>query len=234
MSAVVTAARAPRRRFLTHGALETVFGVAYVGLMTNLLLLVGSLPFVVLLVTTDPTRSWLLLALAAPFAFPTLTAVCAVYRAFSQEGSTTVVRTFAAAWRAGFRRSLAVGAVVVGALVVLGVDVRAVWGMQVGAVAIPVLAVLIALVVATVPVLVVVAAERPDLRLRDVLRVAPYLALRRWYLTALSLFSAGLLFALFAAQPAVAIGLAAAPLLYVVWANGRFAVERLPGSAEAA
>ena len=71
----------------------------------------------------------------------------------------------------------------------------------------------------------VLLAARPDARLRDLLRVGLFLSVRRWYLTAFSVVVLGLGLTLFAAKPALALGLAAAPLLYVVWANTRFAAR---------
>ena len=62
-----------------------------------------------------------------------------------------------------------------------------------------------------------------------------FLAVRRWYLTLASLFVLALLLTLLTAKPALAIGLAAAPLLYVVWANGRYSLRPvLPAAEEAA
>jgi hypothetical protein len=115
--------------------------------------------------------------------------------------------------------------------VVLGVDIRAAWGRPVGAVAIPVLAVGMVLVVAASLLALVVIAERPRVRLRDALRACLYLGVRYWYLTLLSLVMLGLLEALLANRPAIALGLAASPLLYVVWANSRFTLRAALGPA---
>jgi hypothetical protein len=67
--------------------------------------------------------------------------------------------------------------------------------------------------------------ERPTVRLRDVLKASLYLAIRRWYLTLLSLLVLVLLVEVVAAKPAIGLGLVAAPLLYVVWANSRFTLR---------
>jgi uncharacterized membrane protein YesL len=209
---------------VSHDTYNQVFGTVYVALMTNLMLVLGCLPFVVGLVVTDPTRSWPLLAVVAPLCAPAVCAAFVVFAAFSADGTTSVVRTFAAAWRSVARRALAIGACVSGALVVLGVDARAVWPSRLGAVAIPVLAILAVLDVATGMLALVAVVERPRARVRDLLRAALYLGVRRWYLTAVSLLVLALLVALVAARPALGFGLAAAPLLYVVWANSRYAL----------
>jgi len=208
-----------------HETFIHVFDTAYVVLMTNLLLVIAGLPFVVGLIATDPARSWPLLALVAPLSAPALGAAFAVFAGFSADGTTTVVRTFAAAWRSLFGRATTIGALTVAALVVLGVDGRAVWPSPLGAVAVPVLVTLAVLVVSTATLALVGVVERPRARVRDLLRAGLYLAVRRWYLTAVSLFVLGLLVALVAARPAVGLGLAAAPLLYVVWANSRYALS---------
>lgn len=210
---------------ITHETYGQVFGTVYLALMTNLLLVVSGLPFVLTLVSTDPVRAWPVLAVLAPLAAPGVTAAFCVYRAFSAEGTVRVARTFVRAWRATFRRAFTVGAMVSAALVVLGVDVRATWTTTVGAVAIPVFVGLGVLAFAVGVVGLVAVAERPDARLRDLLKASLYLAVRRWYLTAVSLTTLGVLAGIVAARPAIGFGLAAAPLLYVVWANSQFALR---------
>jgi uncharacterized membrane protein YesL len=210
---------------VSHDTYNQVFATVYVALMTNLLLVVACLPFVVGLVATDPTRSWPLLALVTPPCAAALAAAFAVFARFSAEGSTAVVRTFATAWRASLRRALSIGALATAGLIVLGVDARVVWPNRLGALAIPVIATLAVLVVATATLALVGVAERPGARVRDLLGAALYLAVRRWYLTVVSLLVLGLLVALVAARPALGLGLAAAPLLYVVWANSRYALR---------
>jgi uncharacterized membrane protein YesL len=204
--------------------LGALFETVYLGLMTNLLLVVAGSPLVAGVLTTDPGRSWPLLALVAPICTPGLCAAFAVLSGFTANGSVEVVRTFVRAWRATFRRATALGTVTTAGLVVLGVDLRAAWGRPAGALAVPVLAMaMLLLVVAVLPATVLIA-ETPSVRLRDALRAGLYLAVRRWYLTALSLAVLVLFETLLASRPAIALGLAATPLLYVVWANSRFTV----------
>lgn len=214
-----------------HEMFAAIFDMVYVGLMTNILLAVGGLPLVVGLLTTDPARSWPALALVTPLCAPALCAAFAVLSSYSGTRSTTVVRTYTRAWRASWRRATQLGAGATAALVVFGVDIRAAWGHTVGAVAIPVLVVLMVLVAATALLTLVVIAEQPRVRLRTALRACLYLAVRRCYLTALSLVVLALLYAFFATRPALALGLAAAPLLYVVWANSRFTLQATLGPA---
>ncbi|MFI7543567.1 hypothetical protein [Actinoplanes sp. NPDC049599] len=207
---------------------ETIFNLVHLALLTNLLLVCACLPMIVALLTTDPGRSWPLLALLAPGCAPGLCATFAVLAAFTADRSTPVATTFLRAWRATFRRAFALGALTCAALVVLGVDARAAWGRPIGAAVIPVLLTGMTLIVATALLVTVVLAEQPAVRLRDAGRVCLYLAVRRWYLTVVSLAVLALLHALLASRPALALGLAATPMLYVVWANSRFTLEPSP------
>lgn len=216
------------RRWISHDTLGTLLDTVYRALVVNVLLVVGNLPFTVVLVATDLTRTWPLLVALSPLSFPTLVGVCAVFA----DRHADVLRTFGRSWRASLGRSLALGALVTALLTVLVVDVRALFGSTAGAVAIPVLAVAALLVAAACPHAVAVLAQAPDARLRDVLFWSAYLALRRWYLTAASLVVLGLLAAFVLSRPALGLGLAASPLLYAVWANCRHTLR--PAFAEPA
>lgn len=214
-------------RWISHDTLGTVLGTVYRALMTNLLLIAGNLPFTMVLVATDLSRTWPLLVVLAPLSFPTLVGVCAVFA--DRHGD--LLRTFGRAWRASLGRALGLGALFTGVLTVLVVDVRVLFGSTAGAVAIPVLAVAALLVAAACPHAVTALTQAPRARLRDLLVWSAYLALRRWYLTAASLVVLGLLAGFVVSRPALGLGLAASPLLYAVWANCRHALR--PAFAEA-
>lgn len=219
---------------MKNETLDTVFDMVYVALMTNLMLAVSCLPLIAWLVTCDPARSWPLIVFMGPVCAPGVCATFAVLAAFTGEHRTTVaqsgvVRTFATAWRASLRRAAALGILAAAALVVLAVDVRAAWGRPVGAAAIPLLVTAMVLVASTSLLALVVLAERPTVRLRHALRAGLYLGLRHWYLTAFSLAVLAVFESLVASRPAIALGLAAAPLLYVVWANSRFTLREALG-----
>jgi uncharacterized membrane protein YesL len=214
---------------IKHETVGALFDLVYLTLMTNFLLAAGCVPLVAGLLVTDPVRSWPLLALAAPLCAPAVCAAFAVLADYSGTRSTAVVRTFARAWRVTWRRAVNLGALATGAVVILGVDIRAAWGRPVGAAAIPVLGVLMVLVAATTLLALVILAERPAVRVRDAARASVYLAVRHWYLTAVSFGVLIVLEILFTSRPAIALGLAATPLLYVVWANSRFALRAALG-----
>ena len=115
-------------RWTSHETYETVFSVAYLGLVTNALLAVGLAPLLAVLMTTDPESSWPLLAVLLPLTTPALAAAFAVFSAYSADPTIGVIRTFATAWRASFRRAATIGALAAATLVVLGVDAQATGG----------------------------------------------------------------------------------------------------------
>lgn len=209
---------------IKHETYETIFNMVYAALVSNLLMVVGCAPLVVGILVTDPARSWPLLALVTPLCLPAVVGVFAVM-AGVRDGRAPVLRTFGRTWRASFRRATSLGALAVGALVLLGVDGAWAWGRTIGALLLPVFGVAAVLVVSTALLALVALAERPAVRLRDALRACLYLAVRRWYLTGVSLLVLVLLVQIISVRPAIGLGLAAAPLLYIVWANSRFSLR---------
>lgn len=209
---------------ISHDTWATILGVVYLGLMSNLLVLVAAASLVVLLITTDPALSWPLLALAAPLAAPALTGAFTAFREFGH-GEPQVVRSFLRGWKATWRKGMLIGAAAAASVVVLLVDVRAVSALPASVVVVPVLALLTVIAVATGLVSLVALAEAPQARMRDILKAALYLSVRRWYLTALSFAVLGVQLALFTTMPAIAIGLTCAPALYIAWANSRYTLR---------
>lgn len=218
---------------ISHSTIATVIGVVYLALITNLLLIASCLPLVVLLVTTDPALSWPLLAIAAPFCAP---GIAAAFRAFREntDGDLGPIRAFIAGWRATWRKALALGVLVVAVAVVLLVDVRFFSDSPLSVVVVPALGVLTALTGAVALVGLVAISEAPQARLRDVIKAAAYLGLRRWYLTAFSIVAIIVQVALFTTLPAIALGVTAAPILYLAWANSRFTLRPVLDTEEVA
>ncbi|MBO1751309.1 ferredoxin-NADPH reductase [Actinotalea sp. BY-33] len=223
MSAVTTASS--RKPLVSHETYLLVFGTAYAGLATNLLLVITSAPLLLLLLTTDPAQSWPALVLATGLSAPGVVAAFAVFGAFSANPSAPIVRTFVRSLIRHARRALAIGLLTATAVLVLAVDIRVVWGLTVGAVAIPVLAVLLVVVALTSVVALAALPDHPEVRLRALLKASLFAALRRWYLTLAALVVLGTLLAVVAEHPALGLGLAAAPLLYVVWGGSRHALH---------
>ena len=216
---------------ISHNTYASIFAVVYLGLMTNLLLVLTCLPLVVLLVITDPALSWPLLAVVAPLCAPALAAAFATFRAHGQ-GESRVVRVFFAAWKQTWRKATAIGAIVTAGLVVVLVDVRFFAPLQAGVVVVPVLAVLTVLLLAGGLVALTALAEEPAARLRAIAKAALYLSVRRWWLSLVSLAVVAVQAALFTTMPALAIGLTAAPALYLAWANARYILRPVLGDPE--
>ncbi|WP_231727594.1 MULTISPECIES: DUF624 domain-containing protein [unclassified Rathayibacter] len=211
-------------RRVPHQTWEAILGVVYLGLMGNLLTCAAALPLVVLLITTDPAVSWPFIALTAPTVAP---AVAALFRVFrdSSDGSSAVVRPYLRAWRLLWRRSLLIGASATAVLVVLAVDVRMLSATPLSVVVVPVLLVLAFLTLATGLLALVAVGEQPDARLRDVLRTSLVLSVRRWPFSIASIAVIGVQVVLFVNVPALALGLTAAPVLYVAWTNSRYCLR---------
>ncbi|HMR50562.1 MAG TPA: DUF624 domain-containing protein [Arachnia sp.] len=212
-------------RRISHDTYALVFGVAYLGLMTNVMLTVACLPLLLLLVLTDPADTWLLLAGLSPLAAPAATAAFTVFRRYSDDGSVDVVRGFWRAWAATARRSLVLGAVAAALLTVLVLDIRVLSTTSYAALLVPPLAVATLLVLGLLPLALTALAEVPGTRLRDLAVISAVLGVRRWYLTLASLVILGSLGAFFILKPALALGLACGPLLYAVWANARYTLK---------
>lgn len=212
-------------RRISHDTYSLVFGVAYLGLMTNAMLALACLPLLLLLILTDPADTWLLLAGLSPLAAPAIVAAFTVFRRYSDDGSTDVVRGFWRGWVATARRSLVLGAAGAALLTVLILDIRVLSTTSYAALIIPLLAASTLLVLGLLPIVLTAVAEAPGARLRDVVVISAVLGVRRWYLTLGSLVILGSLGTFFILKPALALGLACGPLLYAVWANARYTLK---------
>lgn len=211
-------------RRISHDTYASVFSTVYLGLMVNVLLLVTSAPLVFLLLTTDPARTWPLLLIALPLCAP---AVAGAFTAFCAHGAGEgrVVRAFFAGWRRTVRKSLVIGALLAAVLAIVLVDVRAVSAASWAVVVVPLCGTVALLAGATAPVALTALVEAPRTSLRVVLSTAAVLAVRRWYLSLVSLLVVAGQAVLFTTSPALALGLTAAPALYLVWANARFSLR---------
>ena len=108
---------------------------------------------------------------------------------------------------------------------VLLVDVSLLAGSDLAVVTVPLLGVLTVLAVSVGLLALVAVAEVPSARLRDVLAASAVLALRRWYLTVVSLLIVATQAALFVNLPAIGLGITASAALYLAWANSRYALR---------
>lgn len=209
---------------ISHDTYAAIIGLVYLGLVVNISLVIACLPFVVILITTDPALSWPLLALAAPLCAPGL---AAAFRAFREhdEGGRTPVRAFIAGLRDTGLRALLLGVAVTAIVVTAIVDVRAVSGWDIGVLLVPMMGVVVVVTAAVGLVALVALAEVPTARWRDLLRASAYLSLRRWYFSVASLLALGAQAALFTTAPAIALGITASAALYFAWTNARFTLR---------
>ena len=201
---------------------DAIFSTVYAGLRINLCLVTAGLPVIVgFAFAGSPLAAWPFFTGLSALCGPAATAAFAAFEAMNDDPQR-VGRSFWAAYRSGFARSLAIAAAAAAGVVVLGFDLRLAVGTAFGAAA-PMLALLIALVV--VVTTTVLAAGRP-LRGR-LLFAAVYLSIRSWYLSLANLAVLGVLLAAIVAKPAVGLFLLPAPALYVVWANVRHTLSPL-------
>lgn len=208
-------------------------GMVYMAFMTNILLAVANLPLLFLFTATDLRTTWLPVLVLTPFLAISLAAAFSVFERFTVDGTVSVARGFVRAWATHARRAGAAGAVVALGIFVLTVDVNVVWGTPIGAAAIPVFVMLIALLVSTALHVLVgiplgVEAKNPFALWKACL----YFSVRRWYLTVMSMVVLLLLVSFVYAMPAWGAGLAASPILYVAWTNSRQALLPIAATAD--
>ncbi len=208
-----------------------LFGVAYLALVTNLLFVVTTAPFLLAVMAPDALASWPTVALTAPLLAPAVTGAFTAFRGHFLDGADGVLRSFVRGWWRHLGAALRVGAATTALLVVLAVDVVVVWGDRIGALSIPFFAVVAALGILTGVLMLVSLTEgvAPSDTTRRLLVVCATAVLnpRRWWSSLVSLLALGLMVSVVAVQPVIGLGVAVAPLLYVVWAGGRYALQPL-------
>jgi len=209
---------------IPHSVYSTLFGVVHLALGINASLALVALPFLVFLVTTDPSLSWPLLAVAAVPAGMGIAAAFGTFRAHA-DGESSVIRTFFRQLARHWKASLAISAIVVAIVVVAAVDVFVLVPTGPGAIAAPLLVIIALLAIATGIVGFAAMTEDPQARIRDVLRVSLLMAVRGWPFTLASFAVIGVQAAVITQAPALGIGLTAAACLYVVWAGSRYCLR---------
>ncbi|MFI9815889.1 hypothetical protein [Saccharothrix variisporea] len=209
---------------MKHETYNRVFATAYTLLATGTLVACATAPLLAALLLPG----WPLVVVTAPLVGPAVAAAHAIFA----DDRAPVVRGYVRAWRRHARRSLVVSGAATGVVLVVAVDIRAAWGTSVGAVVIPVLAVLAALAVATALVALTAVVERPDLPVRRLLPACLTLAVRAPHLTVLSLAALWVLGTAISAAPVLAVALLTGPTLYVIWAGNRATLRPvLPATA---
>ena len=215
-------------------ALGGIFNAVYVGIVVNVCLALTCAPVWVLATLIPLQESWPWVVLSGILMAPALAGVYAVFRAYSLDGSVAPFRTYFLTWAQSWPRVFLPGLGMTALFLVIGLDfvVMAGWGL--GLVALPVAVMLVALCLATACVAWVGLAARPDLTRWGVVRGSLYLAVRSpgWSLVALTALAVGA--GAVWVQPLIGVGLAASPVLYVVWLSSRRIFSRyLPASETA-
>lgn len=180
----------------------------------------------------DPVTSWPFFLALSVTVLPSLGGAFAAFDAL--RGEETVSRPFAAflsGYRTVFRRAGLAGLAAVVVLAVLAVDLALVAGLSAGAVLIPVLALGIAAVLVIAVNVAAGAVLLPAARLRDLLKAALYISVRRWYLSLAALALLGIVAGAALMQPVLGIALVPAPLLFIVWSNASYAYASVLGKA---
>ena len=190
-------------------------------LAVNLMLVVTSAPLIALLVFTNAFETWPLVAVAAVVAAPGLTGAFTAFHRTDDNPFRAFVSGYRATWWGASRIALGL----VGVAAVLVVDARFFADGPFAQAAMVVL-VVVAVLVAGLGLLTLTAiAEQPGIRLRDAMRRAAWCAVKRWYLTLVSLAVLVVFAGLFVNVPLLALSAAAAPALYVAWTNSRFSLR---------
>ncbi|MCL2653594.1 MAG: hypothetical protein FWD63_07400 [Propionibacteriaceae bacterium] len=201
-----------------------ISGVAYLILMTDVLLTAFTAPVWLLVFLTPLNQSWLLLAIVAPLLAPAIGAAFVTFDSFVTDGSTAVVRAFVKGWGRLARRTLPIGAAASALGVVIGVDLAAVSGSSWGALTVPVFVTAGVLGVVTLFTSLAIMAVRADVGRLQAMKLGLVFGIRGglW-----SLVSLGVL-ALFGwmvwHSPTLTLIAAPAPVLFVVWFDARRAV----------
>ena len=225
--------RAVLRRPETYDA---VFAVAHLGLGAAACLGVAALPLVAALtLLADPLTAWPALLVTA---LPLGAGIAAAFHAFAAARERGVPAPFRDAWHGVRRhagRASTVWALLCTLLLVVIVDVHAIWGTPWAALIGPVLMVLVLLGVPTAFLALTGLSQVPGLPLPALLRASAWLAVRRAPLTLLSLVVLAGWGMVVLAQPVLGLLGVGGFALYVLWSNatvawtGAAAVAARPG-----
>jgi hypothetical protein len=200
-----------------------VFGIVYLLLVTGVLAVVSCAPFVALVLFTPLSVTWPAVALTAPLLGPAAAAASTVFGEHAgsgiDDGHDGVARGFVRAWHRHARRAFSVSGAATAAVLVLAVDAVATFGTPVGAVAIPVLVVLLTLVVSSALVLLTALTIRPDVPVFRLWPACLVLTVRRPWHVLISLTAWWSLVAATGFAPAFAPALLTGPVLYLCWAG---------------
>lgn len=202
---------------LSWGTWETIWSFVHRALVLNLALALANLPLL-----------FALAVVSAPLSYPLFFGVLTVSVGPSVAAAFGYLHgelSFVAAYRRFFRAALLRWTLTAALTGVLLADIVALHDHAVGAVLVPLFAVLAVLVLAAGVVSLALLPLRPDMRLWAGLLTSAYAAVRRWWLTALTLLT--LAAASIAVNQAPILGLATLPgcALILAWVNSSAALR---------
>lgn len=202
---------------LSYGTWETIWSFAHRALVLNLALALANLPLLLALTVVAAPTSYPLF-----FGILTLSIGPSVAAAF---GYLHGEISYVAAYRRFLRAALLRWTLAVALTGVLLADIVALHDHAAGPYLVPLFAVLSVLVLAAGVVSLALLPLRPDLRLWAALLTSAYAAIRRWWLTALTLLA--LTAAALAVNQAPILGLATLPgcALILAWVNSSAALR---------
>jgi hypothetical protein len=207
---------------------EAVFDIAYLALGAAACIGGTALPLVAALtLIAEPLTAWPTLLVCVLPLGAGIAAAFHVFAASRERGGAAPFRDAMAGLRRHAGRATAVWALLCALLVVVAVDVLAIWATPWAAVIGPLLAVLVLLGVPTALVALAGLIQAPDLRLPTLLRTSAWLVVRRAPLTLgtyVVLVGWGMVCL---AQPVLGVLGLGGFALYVLWSNGSAAWSSL-------
>jgi uncharacterized membrane protein YesL len=184
------------------------------------------LPLMVVPLATDLTVTWPALVLFGPLAGPAVLAAFACFREHSG-GGVKVISVYFKAWWRHLRRGLRVGLILAVAVVVIVVDALAFAGQVQAAAVVPFFGIVGLVGLATWFVELAAIEEFGRLRLRDSAKASLYCAIRGGGWSLVSLVGAAIWGLVLIGKPVLAWSIATAPVLFLIWANSRHALQPL-------
>ena len=194
-----------------------VSGTAYLILATDACLALACAPVWALVLGTAWSRSWLALALVSPLLWVGIAAAYRVFEAFVRDGEAGVFTGFWRAWVRAWRPAGPLGAGAAALFVVIGVDVWALRGTAYGRLSLPVFVVIAVLAVLGLLTGLAALTCEPGLARLRALALGGFAAVRHPGWSLASLAALAVFAAMVVARPALALLVAPAPVLYVVW-----------------
>lgn len=212
-------------RRLGYETFGLIFGLAYVMVGTSALFTLTTLPLFATIYFFDPTQMVAIVATEAVLLFPAASGAFGVFQRYSKEGDTSVIRNYFKAWYESLKRSVLIGVATVILLTLFGAEFVFLWATQRGVLIAPVLVVSAGITATVAFYSLAINSTHPQTELKGLLKAALYVPFRHPILLTLCWMALLALGALVISYPAVALGVAVGPTLYLVWSNVRLSVK---------